>query len=134
MSLKNLTKLVTTLNIINKQHMNKKIDSSDMIKIGLFQKDLCNIGLELLDEFYNVGCEASKLKMISFKNLQNTDFIHLINDAAKLIVNTSTWIHEFLCIYSDVCLTADESEYDDKYACIARSGLQFMFDLFNGVK
>jgi hypothetical protein len=113
--------------------MNKKIYSDDMIQIGVFQKDLCNTGLELIDEFYNVGCEARKLKMNSFKNPQNTDLIHLINDASKLIVKTTTWIHEFLCIYPDVCLTVDESEYDDKNACIARSGLQFMFDLFNGV-
>ena len=68
----------------------------------------------MLDKFFSVGCEASKEKISSLKDLKNIDLTALINEASTLIVKTTTWKHEFLCFYPDAFITADESEYNDK--------------------
>ena len=138
MRLNNLSnELVSKLTNIKMNHLNKKkpTDSSDAKKKN--EMELKSTGLDLFENFFEIGCEASKQNIKSFKNLNQIELNEeqklSIKKACELIADTENWLYRFLLFYPGSCIQVDEYEIYDKDICQIRSGMQFMFDLFKGV-
>jgi hypothetical protein len=128
-----LKKLNGCLKNVKINYASKKLMENDTAAISVHRSELIGMGVELFGEFYNVGYEASKLKIYSFKDTKDQEIVGLVKNTTDLIIDISDWIRRFLCSYPDVCIVIDKYEYIDARTCSFRSGVQFMFDLFVGL-
>ena len=125
--------LVSRLTTIKVQHLNKPRPVNSPESISKAEAELLETGNDLFTQFFNVGCQANKENLTSFRNSNQTQNLEpLVSNAGQLIVDTENWLHRFLCNYPDFRIHIDEHESIDKDVCIVRSGLQFMLDLFKG--
>ncbi|CAF0772206.1 unnamed protein product [Brachionus calyciflorus] len=135
MSLNNkMTLLVASLNNIKENHLNIKCSYDDDIETILIRKkNLGDVGSDLFEKFCELGCEATKLKLTSFKSVEDEEIKFLVEKISTLLVEIYPWLNNYLPNYPFMFIYIDEYESVGIDACEVRSGFQFMLDLFKGI-
>jgi len=123
-----LTAVISRLVVIKSQHLNKQKSTISSSSISNAESELVEVGSDLFEQFFHLGCQASRENLKSLRNLKNMD--SLVANASKLIVENEKWLNRFLCSYPGFSIHFDEHDFIGKDVCIVRSGFQFLLDLF----
>ncbi len=123
-----LTAVISRLVVIKSQHLNKQKSTISSSSISNAESELVEVGSDLFEQFFHLGCQASRENLKSLRNLKNMD--SLVANASKLIVENEKWLNRFLCCYPGFSIHFDEHDFIGKDVCIVRSGFQFLLDLF----
>jgi hypothetical protein len=121
--LSHLEKIVSLLTSVKLDQMHK-IAPRETNEFVEFRIELVQVGVNLFNQFFELGCQAHRDGVTSFKDLNDSR----VQISGQLIVEVENWMYQFLSGYPFLRINIDEHSFIDNTVFEIRSGFQFMLD------